>query len=277
MFLTQVETTNRCNLKCPYCVRTIHPPDLRDMTYSEMEHVFRELLTWPFAAKERVALCGHGEPLLNQSLYSLLENQLLEAFPDIWIITNGVMLSDRWIKRIVDSGVVNFVQVSLQSAVKESFDQLQVGADFDTVVENTRSLIEAVGGTRTKVRVQYLRTRINPSEGAKDFEALLNTTFSNQVRFHHHPVGDLFGSGFPGAMKTRPVCWNRFGRNLIINAYGDLVGCCWDNTRKQSYGSIFKESLLSLRGGELLRALREELVGRDLHRLPLCRGCFSEA
>ena len=71
------------------------------------------------------------------------------------------------------------------------------------------------------------------------------------------------------------ACRGVFGNDLIINAYGDLLGCCWDNTRLQSYGNVFIDDLEDIENGERLKHMRECLRNKDFTELPLCKQCYE--
>ena len=75
--------------------------------------------------------------------------------------------------------------------------------------------------------------------------------------------------------KHRKACRGFFGKDLIINAYGDLLGCCWDNTHLQTYGNIFVDDLEETRSGEKLSRMRAGLRNLDFTELPLCKQCYE--
>lgn len=282
----EVEITNRCNLSCPYCIRRVEKLEERDMTPSEFNHVLKESLTVYTPQLGTLALSGLGEPLMNPHLVDMLNNPLLKRFPNVLFSTNATLLTEGMIKSVIDAGTLNIINVSLQSTRKDVFEALQRGANFEDVVANTQNLISYARGKKTRVRVQYLRTTLNPNETKASFEKLLGT---KEFLFRWMSVGpvsmgmalskevrQLIPPSPPKSpIRVTPVLGCKYGNNVIINAHGDLTGCCWDSSRLQTYGNVFEESLIKLRSGGLLKALQKELVNGDFHRLPVCKRCLA--
>ncbi len=288
--MLEIETTNRCNLSCPYCIKRVEKREETDMTPSEFDHILRELLTIRAGrGREFLVLHGHGEPLLNPHFADIVKNPLLRKFPMVRFSTNATLLTREMIKHIIDAGSIELINVSLQSARQDAMETLQRGAKFEETVANIRNLLRYARGKRTKVRIQQLRTTLNRGETKADFEKLLGvknllfrsrvfaiTTQSVQVpeearRFVIRGKGKL-------VPQHRPVCRKAdryvYGDSVIINVRGSLTGCCWDSSNLQTYGNVFETPLAELRSGELLRALRRELARRDFHRLPVCERCL---
>jgi len=283
----EIEITNRCNLTCPYCIRRLSKPkEFRDMTPNQFNHILKQLLECSYQ-RRRLVLCGLGEPLMNPHFIEMVNNPLLKKFPKVDFSTNGVLLTQKKIESLIDSGVFFFIKVSLQSSRKDVMETLQRGAKFEDVVENICNLIHYAHGKRTEIRVQYLRTVLNPDETKADFERLLELKFGRGVTFMVKSVGPaslgkkahsltIMRDGKPLYRSPQDVCYNKYGRTLVINTYGDLTGCCWDSlSRTQSYGNIFEKSLKQLRSSKLLKSLQKELVNRDFHRLPICKRCLE--
>ena len=278
MRFIQVEITNRCNLGCPYCSRQVNPPPLRNMTVAEFDRVLSQLQPYK---ETPLCLCGLGEPLLNPWFPEMLDNPKLKDFK-LKLITNGILLTSENITTLQEKDVFSQIQVSLQTTTPETYRKLQVGGDFHQVVKNTKNLI-ANKPPKTTIIIQHLKTRINQNESKKDFSTLLDVTFNkNDVVFKEHIVGPVGGMAQPYSYShlvfNRPhkrACDGVFGKDLIINVYGDLLGCCWDNRRLQSYGNIFSEDLVDINRGEKLRKMRDCLRDAEFTTLPLCEQCYE--
>lgn len=274
----QVEITNRCNLSCPYCSRQVNPPSLRNMSADEFNRVLSQIQPY----KENVVcLCGLGEPFLNPQFPEMLDNPRLKDFK-LKLITNGVLLTDENIKMLQEKDVFSQIQVSLQTTDPTVYKKLQVGGKFHVVVDNIKNLI-ANKPDKAQIIIQHLKTRINSGESMRQFSALLNVNFNRKdVVFKEHIVGPVGGMAKPysyshlvSERSHRKACRGVFGNDLIINAYGDLLGCCWDNTRLQPYGTLFVDDLEDIEQGERLKHMRECLRNKDFTELPLCKQCYE--
>ncbi len=295
--MLEIETTNRCNLSCPYCIKRVEKREEKDMPPDEFDHILKELLTIrPTPAsrsRENLVLHGHGEPLMNPHFVKIVEKPLLRKFPRVRFSTNATLLTQEMIKLIVDAGTVELINVSLQSARKEVMERLQRGARFEEAVANIRGLIRYASGKRTKVRIQQLKTTLNRGETRADFEELLGT--KNFLFWSRRYATTTQSVQLPGEARClairkegsrflphhRPVCWKKqvgrhiYGDSVIVNVHGNLTGCCWDSSNLQTYGNVFEKPLAQLRSGGLLKALRKELERRDFHRLQVCKRCLT--
>lgn len=295
--MLEIETTNRCNLSCPYCIKRVEKREERDMTPDEFDHILRELLTIrPTLAsrnRENLVLHGHGEPLMNPHFVEIVNNPLLKKFPRVRFSTNATLMTREVMEPIVDAGTVELINVSLQSARKDAMEALQRGAKFEETVANIHNLIYYARGKRTQIRIQQLRTTLNRGETKADFEKLLGTKnflfwsrkYAITTQSVHLPDEAsrfvIRGKGDKFLPHHRPVCWKKqagryvYGDSVITNVHGNLTGCCWDSSNLQTYGNIFEKPLVESRSGGLLKALRRELESRDFHRLSVCRRCLT--
>ncbi len=283
--LIQIEITNACNLSCSYCPRTAHPQKYRKMTTNEILHILKEVAVLPNLHEHRVVLCGHGEPLLNASIHRVIQDPIVQAIPHLDLITNGMLLSNVAAHALIDSKAFETIQVSLQTTDPDVYPKLQVGGDFHKVLKNTKHLIETARDSRTTIKVQYLRTMLNNEEDYRHFKELLGDNF----KYHEHNVGPVgmrtlrtaYDHIIPILDNESPLyghkraCDKIYGRSIIINAFGELLGCCWDNSREQHYGNIFFTPLNRIRKSKRLKEMRAELKARNFDRLPLCKVCME--
>lgn len=97
----QLEITNRCNLNCAMCPRTkFYKVKIADMPYEVYEQALNKLLPLRLAT-----LTGWGEPLLHKRLYDMIRMARDRGVPSVAITTNGVLLNDEHIDRLLDSGL----------------------------------------------------------------------------------------------------------------------------------------------------------------------------
>ncbi len=136
--------TDRCNLKCRHC-RGMFKGGLSTERARRLIDEMAELHpAW--------VIMEGGEPLLHPDLFELLEpmhDKKLQAH----LITNGLLLTPEILARLKRLGVR--VMVSIDGAVKETYEAIRQGANFETVVEKARSaaregLLEAINFTILK-------------------------------------------------------------------------------------------------------------------------------
>lgn len=132
-----VETTSRCNMECPICIRTYHLHEKpRDMTFDEFKS-----LTDQFPELHRVALHGTGEPLLNKAILPMVACAKSRG-AYVLFNSNATLLDEELGQGICESGLDEF-RVSID-AVSPSMYRVMRGAPlFDAVIENVRTLVRS--------------------------------------------------------------------------------------------------------------------------------------
>ncbi|MCX7013398.1 MAG: radical SAM protein [Candidatus Sumerlaeota bacterium] len=136
-FQFHIEYNDYCNLHCIHCPR--ENPDIPRSTGQWTLEMLERIRPWlPSAAF--VGIAGLGEPFLSKTLPEFLE-RIIEAGPAPSIITNGTLLTPQRAERLVGLGPM-IINVSIDGATRETFEQVRRGASFDEVVGNLAALRE---------------------------------------------------------------------------------------------------------------------------------------
>ncbi len=112
----EIEATTRCNATCGTCSRSsLHPDNLKnDLLPSTLDNI---LSTLPNL--KTVRLIGLGETFLHPDIENILK-KLKEKSINIWIITNGSLLLDEKVRRLIHK-YIHEVAVSIDSTDPEEF------------------------------------------------------------------------------------------------------------------------------------------------------------
>ena len=150
----RLSVTDRCNLRCQYCM-----PE-EDYVWLPREDVlsFEEMaqLTGYFAdlGVDKVRLTG-GEPLLRRDLSRLVRLLLQDRrITEIALTTNGILLADQ-VHELYDAGL-HRVTVSLDTLRPERFRQLTRRDEFARVIDGIESVGKA-GFTGLKLDTVAIR------------------------------------------------------------------------------------------------------------------------
>lgn len=151
----RVSVTDRCNLRCRYCmpapgIEWLPGPDL--LTRDEIVRVVRVLAAHGVAD---VRVTG-GEPLLRPDLEGIVGG--IAAVPgvrEVSITTNGVLLADR-LDALVRAGVRR-VNISLDSLDPDRFEAITRRRDLARVLEAVDACERHPGLGTTKVNAVLLR------------------------------------------------------------------------------------------------------------------------
>ena len=203
MTYLRISVTDRCNLRCVYCMPTegvewqTHENILR---YEEIVQVVRQAAT--HGIKE-IRLTG-GEPLVRRDMLELVRAlvECIAAIPgidDISLTTNGILLLEQ-IERLAQAGLKR-INVSLDTLDPEKFARITRGGRLERVLEGLHTA-QASGLAPIKLNTVAMR-------GINDDELIRLAQLSIQLPWHMRfieimPVKNQvsWGPGFPNPEET---------------------------------------------------------------------------
>ncbi len=149
----RISVTDRCNLRCIYCM----PEDVTFMDKGELltfEEITRFVQVAAPLGVNKLRLTG-GEPLLRKDLHRLVE--MLRDIPgidDMGLTTNGLLLAQQ-AEGLYHSGL-HRLNLSLDTLDPERFEQLARRTGLDLVLRGIERA-QAVGFQRIKVNAVIIR------------------------------------------------------------------------------------------------------------------------
>ncbi len=167
----RISVTDKCNLRCVYCMPEAGLPWLRHEQILRYEEIAEIVRVMAGLGLRRVRLTG-GEPLVRRDLPDLVG--LLKAIPgidDIALSTNAVLLAD-YAEDLRAAGV-DRVNISLDSLREERVDALARRRGYFQKIFEGLAAAERVGFQPLKINVVLMRGR-NDDE-VIDFARLTHT------------------------------------------------------------------------------------------------------
>ena len=140
MSYLRLAVTDRCNLRCTYCMPAegiAYLPEKKLLSWEEMlriVHVLNQL------GIRKVRITG-GEPFVRPGLMEFLQELAKIENLEICLTTNGVLLENH-LDSLLNLGIKN-VNLSLDSLDSERFFKITRRNDFDQVYRNLMRMIEA--------------------------------------------------------------------------------------------------------------------------------------
>ena len=140
MSYLRLAVTDRCNLRCTYCMPAegiSYLPEKKLLSWEEMlriVHVLNQL------GIRKVRITG-GEPFVRPGLMEFLQELAKIENLEICLTTNGVLLENH-LDSLQNLGIKN-VNLSLDSLDSERFFKITRRNDFDQVYRNLMRMIEA--------------------------------------------------------------------------------------------------------------------------------------
>jgi len=173
----RVSVTDRCNLRCSYCMPAEGLPWMAKPEMLNDEEMLRIIAVFIGLGVRQVRLTG-GEPLLRRSLVDVVEGiAALKPRPQIAMTTNGVGL-DRLAAPLASAGL-DRVNVSLDTIDQDEFFKL-TRRDRLADVEKGLKAAASVGLTPVKVNAVAMRG-INDHSAADVLQWCLDRDY--QLRF----------------------------------------------------------------------------------------------
>lgn len=181
----RVSITDRCNLRCMYCVPDGKIPKLGHKEILSYEEILRVIRIAISLGVNKVRVTG-GEPLVRKGVYDFLKILThISALKDISLTTNGVLLEQN-AEKIKDAGIRR-INVSLDSLIRDNFKLITGYDKLDRVWRGIEKAM-ALGFDPIKINIVALRG-INDNEiinfGRMSIEHPLHIRF-----IEYMPVGN---------------------------------------------------------------------------------------
>ena len=137
----RVSVTDRCNLRCVYCVPGTPVPRLKHEDILRYEEILRVVRVGIGLGIDKVRVTG-GEPLVRKGIVDFLgQLTALEGLRDVSLTTNGVALAEQAV-RIRQAGIRR-INVSLDTLDPATFRRITRRDRFDRVWAGIRAAQQA--------------------------------------------------------------------------------------------------------------------------------------
>src|SRR5262249_38730425 len=145
-----IEITNSCNLKCVMCYSPHMKRRKRFMKVDE----FRRIIAQAAAhGVNEVGLYTTGEAFLHPKAVEFVRVAKREAkIPYVYITSNGTLLTPKKADGIIEAGL-DSLNLSIDGAVKETYEKIRLGGNFEKLIANMRYLRRARDAAGVKMRI----------------------------------------------------------------------------------------------------------------------------
>lgn len=302
-----IEPIAACNLKCPFCqVPTWNRScETKPMSLS----LFRKLID-QMPNLKHLKLQGMGEPFLNPNLVEMIKIADNKGIKTL-VVTNGTLLTQELISKILDMKQLT-IAISFDSATKEIYEQSRVGAHFESVVNNIKTLCSLKNGKRSNIEVKIISLitsnnmlteipliiKASAQWGIRD--VLVKKRLKNWKRdslgkgytftttyidnFHDyenillesHKLAKQLGVKF-NLVEDSDYSYFSFclwpWSSLYISTEGKVVPCCAIGIPETlTMGDLAKEDLVDVWNNAAYRKLRKQISKNQIPEL--CKACY---
>jgi radical SAM protein with 4Fe4S-binding SPASM domain len=263
-----------CNLKCPMCPRQDHIPGKGYMDVSLVKKILDQATESSLCAFN---FGGLGEPTLYPHLFEVIRHAKEKGVVDVNMHTNGTRLGPDFNRRLIESGLDRII-ISLDSADKERYESIRVGAKFEKVYAAVEDLI--------KQRNEYPKTRLhikaNFIEMDEDNHTEKNKFISywasklNRIailRYLDCQAGDEKLYYKDNYKQDDNFCCPELWRRLVILSDGTATLCPRDMKKRYVIGDINKQTVSEIWTGERMQNARTLHQNGRFKELDLCKNC----
>ncbi|MBT4260054.1 MAG: radical SAM protein [Nitrospina sp.] len=257
-----IEPTNTCNLRCTFCFVT--DGMTRDGGFMDF-NIFKKIID---DCTDLEHLCMHnwGEPLLHKDIFRMIKYAKNKGVNYVVMNTNGTLLTDKMINRIVNSKL-DIIRFSIDGSA-ETFKRVR-GVELENIEKNIKKLKIIKEKKRPELKMGVVFTVEEDTEG--DAEEYIN---------HWEKIVDHVR--LQPKLITSPrteVCPEPFGKDygkLVVLWDGRVIPCCVDYNANLMIGNIQNDTIPNLWKSEKLNILREQhLKGEFPDTCANCNECES--
>jgi len=263
---------DRCNMRCVFCPRNesvmvaAETTNLLNQGTKMLLENFRKVIDeGEYYGLRAINLGSTAEPLIHPDVVEMVQYARQHGVFDIRIITNGLMLKDRMIRQLYESGLT-YLSVSLDAWTSETYRKLRRN-DLEKVVENTLLAV----AIRQEMQMDFPRIRVsfvNLPESKGEFGPFLEF-WKDKVDFVELQDYDNFGA---------PTCNFSFKcmepyRRLMVWASG-VVGCIAWTAERCPYGHVLDQTIKECWESKAINKLRTSLEQRNYNSM--CLGCYGK-
>jgi GTP 3',8-cyclase len=149
----RVSVTDRCNMRCGYCMPTNNTKWFDSTEVLSFEEIIRLSSIFANLGVEKIRITG-GEPLVRPMIENLIKSiAKIPHIKSIGLTTNGLLLSDR-VKKLKSSGL-NSVNISLDSFKEDRFKMMTGINGLDKVISSIQKAKDA--GLDVKINTVVVR------------------------------------------------------------------------------------------------------------------------
>jgi len=168
-----IELTSNCNLRCVYCYRDAGPEGAAHLPTPQLLLILEALARHGV----RIVELTGGEPLLHPCVFEILDF-CMEHFAVVGLLSNGTLIDDSLVVRLVPYTDRVFVQVDLDGSTSDLHDSLRgVKGTFERTKQGIIQL--ARYGIRTRVVMNLTKDNIHDIENTLLLVKSLGATWFN--------------------------------------------------------------------------------------------------
>ena len=268
-----IEPVSTCNLRCPFCFQTdksfTKKPFMGVIDFNFFKKIIDQADELETGA---ITIASRGEPTMHKQYIEMLEyiNQKENIF-EIKTNTNGTYLTEKMCHAIFKNNVTQIV-VSSDHYIKEDYERLRLGSNFEKVVKNVDMLFnirkEFYPDSFTEIRISGIDNERNlDREKFKNFwiKRCDHVTASFPLERWNTYENEVLPN-------IKDPCENLWDR-MYVWFDGKVNPCDADYKSYLSYGSAKEYDLKELWNNKAISKTREQHTKKNRNEINPCDRC----
>ena len=234
-----VEATNRCNLNCLMCDRSITTETIQNIDFGLYRKIIDESAQ---NGNVNLFLQFLGEPMLNPQLVPMIKYSKQQGIPFVSVTTNGTFLNKNNLAEDLLSSGIDEINISIDGATRDTYEAIRVGASLERVEANTRLLLAKRKGDKPSINLAYCQSEENEGEDQMFVNKWVNVVDSITLKAGMNPNREMIRKDRADSDRERVPCmdlWSVF----VIYSNGNVGICCEELGSKTIEANITEQSI----------------------------------
>jgi radical SAM protein with 4Fe4S-binding SPASM domain len=275
-----IEITNRCNLKCRFCVNKDIPSALKgDMDFN----LYKKIINEATGSVYDINLFHRGEPLLHPKLIPIISYAKNRGIKTR-IHTNATLLNPELSKKIILSGL-DLISFSFDGYTKKTYEKNRTGASYEKSLNNIIDFLRIKKELKSKkpftiIQVMEFNDKLSMEEIMEQKKKFLKK-FSNlplnklATRTPHNWGGFLkqkeLGKNYEENKRTISCTFPWYSLTIFYN--GKVFLCPQDFLGKILLGDLNKNSIEEIFNNKAIKDIRKKFKTSEMNKITPCKDC----
>ena len=265
-----------CNLQCPMCPRQDFIPGKGYMEFSKIKRILDQATEYGLCAFN---FGGLGEPTLHPQVIDIIRYAKEKGVTDVNMHTNGTRLDPNFNKKLIESGLDRLI-ISLDSAEKDRYESIRVGAKFEKVYAGVEDLIRQRNehsNTRLHIKANFIEmNEDDPTEKNKFIAYWKNKV--NRIGILRYLDCSAGGEQLQYKENYKQdcnYCCPELWRRLVIWSNGIATICYRDISQKFVIGDVHKQTITDIWTGSIMQNHRDLQRQGRFKDFDICANCAN--